>query len=106
CLTGSSKFLPTHARGHIITLQCEPTRLYFIGRRGWKKISKRVELDGYEVSRERRFLSEDLVFYAMDKRPAYTFVFDRTRAGMVKLIAQTLKGKLGTRPAAPAALAT
>lgn len=94
CITGPSKFLPAHTRGHVIALEGEPSRLYFVGRRGWKKISRRLELLGYSVSRERRFLSEDLVVYATDKRPAYTFVFDRTRAGLVKLLAQSLKTRL------------
>jgi len=101
CLSGASKFIPPHVRGHLIALEGEPTRLYFIGRRGWKKINKRLELDGYQVSRERKFLSEDLVLFAADKRPAYAFVFDRTHAGLVKLLTQTLKEKIGIRVPAP-----
>ncbi len=94
CLTASAKTLPAHVRGNLVALEGEPTRLYFVGRRGWRKISKRLELEGYEVSRERKFLSEDLVLFALDKRPKYTFVFDRTRAGLVKLLAQALKARL------------
>jgi hypothetical protein len=94
CLTGASKVLPAHARGNLVALEDEPTRLYFVGRRGWKKISKRLELEGYDVSRERKFLSEDLVLFALDKRPKFTFVFDRTRAGLVKLLAQSMKTRL------------
>jgi uncharacterized membrane protein len=103
CLTGSSKSLPAHARGYLIALEHEPTRVYFVGRRGWKKISKRIEMEGYEVARERKFLSEDLVLVGPDKKPKCTFVFDRTRAGFVRLLAESLKTRLA-RPA-PAAIA-
>ena len=101
CLTGASKILPAHVRGNLIALESESTSLYFVGRRGWRKISKRLELDGYDVSRERKFLSEDLVLFALDKRPRFTFVFDRTRAGLVKLLAQSLKTRLPRRVPAP-----
>ena len=103
CLTGPSKILPAHLRGHLVVLEGEPNRVYFVGRRGWKRTAKRLDVTGYDVSCERNFLSEDLVLYAVDKRPKFTFVFDRTRAALVQLLAQSLKLRLGDRAIAPAA---
>lgn len=103
CLTGASKVLPPHMRGHLVVLEGEPNRLYFVGRRGWKRTGKRLDITGYEATAERKFLSEDLVLYATDKRPKITFVFDRTRASLVRLLAQSLKSRLGARVSEPVA---
>ena len=102
CLTGASKILPPHTRGHLVVLEGEPNRVYFVGRRGWKRTAKRLDVTGYDVSCDRKFLSEDLVLYAVDKRPKFTFVFDRTRASLVRLLARSLKSRLGDRVSAPA----
>lgn len=101
CLTGSSKVLPPHARGHLIALEGESDHLFFVGRRGWKKVSRRLDTSGYEVSCERKFLSEDLVLYAVDKRPKFTFLFDRTRAQLVRRLADSIKSRLAVPAVGP-----
>lgn len=105
CLTGPSGELPSHARGWIVALEGEPNALYFVGRSGWRKIGQRLDLQGWQVARQPRFLSEDLVFFGTGKKQRHTFVFERSRAPQVKALLHSLKERLPAPAALPAATA-
>ncbi len=101
CISGASKALPANARGWLVALEGDDRALSFIGRVGLKKVAQRLDLSGYQVAREPKFLSEDLVLFPSDKRPKFSFVFDRSKAVLVKALANSLK----TRLTPPVALA-
>lgn len=102
CLTGSSKGgLPANFSGHLIALEEAPGKLWFVGRRGWRSLRKEIDVTGYRVAYEPRFLSEDLALYHPEKGAKYLFVFDRSKAGLVRAVV----GALQARPAVEPALA-
>ncbi len=91
CLTGPSKELPANARGWLAAPAGTPGKLVFVGRRGWRRIARTLDLAGLHATREPRFLSEDLCLRADgEKRPRHVFVFDRSRARLVKDLVQLL----------------
>ncbi len=100
CVTGGGKGLPSHGRVYLVALEGASRALWVVGRVGWKKIAQRLDLSGYQVTRESKFLSENLVFFATNGRPKYTFLFDRTQSARV----QALVARLKTALPAPAAL--
>lgn len=94
CITSSSKDLPMHARGHLVALDGDQNGLYFIGRSGWKKVAQRLELKGWQVARQSRFLSEELVLFGQGKKEKHIFLFERPRAGVVKTLQLAIKDRL------------
>ena len=95
CLTGSSKGgLPTNFSGYVIATQESPGKLHFVGRRGWRSLSRTLALDGFKASHESRFLSEDLTVYHPVKGTRQVFVFDRSKAALVQTVAERLRARL------------
>ncbi len=93
CLTGSSKGkgLPADYSGWLVASNEAADRVHFVGRRGWRKLAHTVELIGGKVSHEPRFLSEELIIcHPADKRKQ-VFVFDRSKAALVKVVAERLQ---------------
>ena len=91
CLTGSSKRgLPASFRGHLVAWPAQPAKLGFVGRRGWRKLARTVDLAGCQISRASRFLSEDLIIQNPAKNSRQVFVFDRSKAALVKRIVELL----------------
>lgn len=102
CLTGSSKGgLPANFSGHLVALDEGTPRLWFVGRRGWRSLRRELDVADYRVAYEPRFLSEDLALYHPGKGAKYLFVFDRSKAGLVRAVARTLEARLAV--AAPVA---
>ena len=95
CLTGRSKGgFPANFDGWIVGTSEAPQNLYFVGQRGWKSLTKAWSLDGCKVSHEPRFLSDDLVIYHPARGTKQTFVFPRSRAGLVEKLATRLREQL------------
>ena len=95
CLTGSSKGgLPASFFGYLVATQEQPRKLYFVGRRGWRSLVKPLELDGSKVTHESRFLSEDVTLYRVAKATRQVFVFDRSKAAMVRAVAASIRARL------------
>ena len=101
CLTGSSKGgLPTNFSGWLITTAQSTDKIHFVGRRGWRSVSKTIDLTGYKAAHESRFLSEDLVVYHPAKGTKQVFVFDRSKATLVHTIVEKLRDRLTLQEAA------
>ncbi len=96
CLMGSSKGggLPVNYSGWLVASNEEPGRVHFVGRRGWSKLARTVELDGCKITHEPRFLSEDLTIYHPAKSRKQVFIFDRSKAPLVKVVAGSLRERL------------
>ena len=89
------EFLTTvKRRGYLIATFEEPRKLYFVAKNGWSKVSETLDLEGYKASQESKFLSENLVLYSIEKKPKFTFLFDRTRSATVKKIAESVQRRL------------
>lgn len=102
CLTGASKQFPANARGWLVAPEDTPGKVVFVGRRGWRRITRTLDLTGLRAAREPRFLSEDLCFQADgEKRPRHVFVFDRSRARLVKDLVGLLNDPATERVASP-----
>ncbi len=97
CLTGSSKgtgSLPVNYSGWLVVTREEPARVHFVGGRGWRKLARTVELEGCRISHEPRFLSEDLTIYHPAKSRKQVFIFDRSNAPLVAVVAKRLRDRL------------
>lgn len=97
CLTGPSKQLPANARGWLVATEESPHKLIFVGRRGWRRITRTLDLAGLHAARQPRFLSEDLRLQADgEKKPRHVFVFDRSRARLVQDLVGLLNPRLSS----------
>lgn len=94
CLSAGSKGIPANAHGWLVAIMEEPRQVFFVGRRGWRKISRTLNLVGYKVSHEPRFLSENLTLYGLEKQPKHTFIFDRSQARVVHAVVESLRTRL------------
>ena len=99
CLTGSSKGgMPTNFDGWLVATLEAPHRLYFVGQRGWRSLTRSLELVGCKVSHEPRFLSQDLVIYHPGRRTKQTFVFPHSRAALVENLTRRVQERLVALP--------
>ncbi len=98
CLTGGGRAQRLYARGHLVALEGEPSAVYFVGRHGWGKVAQRHEIAGAEVTRESKFLSENVVVYATDGRPKLTWIFDRPSTPTAAAVAEKLTAQLTAKP--------
>ena len=94
CITGGSKRIGANTRGYLVALESEPIRMLFISRGRFRKTAEPLELAGYKACHESRFLSENLVLYALDRRPKRTFIFDRSQRRLVARLSEELQQRL------------
>ena len=100
CLSGRGRRIPANLFGALVATNEEPHKIVFVARKTWKPFCQTIDLEGSTVAREPQFLSENLVIFPKEGRgPKYSFLFTRSRAALVELIAEDLREKL-TRPAA------
>ena len=81
--------------GALVATNEEPRRLIFVARKGGRPVARAIDLDGLNVTREPKFLSENLVIFPeAGKGPRYLFVFARSHAALVEQIVQDLHERL------------
>ena len=101
CFTGASKGggMSPGFTGWLVASNEGHDHVHFVGRRGWSKLVRTIKLDGMKVAQEPCFLSENLTIYHPVKGTKQTFIFDRSKLGLVATIAARLRdrqtGKLG-----------
>ncbi|HEX8076546.1 MAG TPA: DUF4126 domain-containing protein [Chthoniobacterales bacterium] len=107
CVSGRGRKIPANLFGALVATNEEPHKIVFVGRKNWKPFCQTIDLEGTTVAREPQFLSENLVIVPSEGRgPKYSFLFTRSRGGLVELIAEDLTRKLSrSAVAAPQALA-
>lgn len=102
CLSGSGHRIPANLFGALVATNEEPRRLVFVARKGGRSFAKMIDLEGAQVAREPKFLSENLVIFpAAGKGPKYLFIFPRSSGAMVEEAAEYLRARL----AAPSVVA-
>jgi hypothetical protein len=95
CVSGRGRGIPANVFGALVATNEEPHKLVFVGRKNWKPFSKMIDLEATTIAREPQFLSENLVVMPTEGRgPKHSFLFTRSRARLVELIAEDLQGKL------------
>ena len=99
CVSVSAKRIPGNVFGHLVATAEDRTRVWFVGKRGWTKVAEELDLTTYKVAHESKFLSENVLLYSLERKPKYTFVFDRTRASLVKKVARSIQDRLAPQPA-------
>jgi hypothetical protein len=81
--------------GALVATSEEPRRITFVARKAGRPFARTIDLEGSDVTREPKFLSENLVvFPAAGKGPKYFFVFPRSRAALVEQIVKDLRERL------------
>lgn len=95
CASGRGRRIPPNLFGALVATNEEPRKLTFVGRKGSKPVAQTIELEGMTVTREPKFLSENLVVFPAAGRGAkYSFVFPRSRAAEVERIGNYVRENL------------
>jgi hypothetical protein len=95
CVSGRARGIPANLFGALVATNEELRRLIFVARKGARPVARAIDLEGSNVAREPKFLSENLVIFpATGKGPRYLFVFSRPQAALVELIVQDLHRRL------------
>ena len=99
CVSVSARRIPGNVFGHLVATAEDHTRVWFVGKRGWRKIAEEVDLTTYKVAHESKFLSENVILYSLERKPKYCFLFDRTRGSLVKKVTRSIQDRLAPAPA-------
>jgi hypothetical protein len=95
CVSGRGRRIPANLFGVLVATNEEPRRLIFVTRKGGRPLARAIDLEGSNVTREPKFLSENLVIFpAAGKGLRYLFVFSRPHAALVEQIVQDLQRRL------------
>lgn len=95
CVSGRGRRIPANLSGALVATNEEPHRIIFVARKAGRPFTRAIELEGSNVAREPKFLSENLVIFpAVGKGPKYLFVFARPHAALVEEIVQDLHRRL------------
>jgi hypothetical protein len=108
CVSGRGRRIPANLFGALVATNEEPRRLIFVARKGpvAAGLARAIDLEGSNVTREPKFLSENLVIFPeAGKGPKYLFIFPRPHAALVELIVQDLHRRL-SEPAVQEQVAT
>lgn len=92
CVSGGA--LPPNHFGVLIATVEEPRKVYFVAKRRIGKIAVSLDLDGYKVANEPKFLSHNLVLYGVGKQPRYVFVFARPQQALARALAASISERL------------
>ena len=99
CLCGGSKRIRANLSGYLVALQGDLGHLHFVTKRRFRKSTETIDTAGYKAMHESRFLSENLVLYAVDRRPAKRiFIFPRPKRRLVIRLADMINVRLAADP--------
>ncbi len=102
CISGRGRRIPPNLFGALVATNEEPRKLVFVARRGARPLAETIDLEGVTISREPKFLSENLGIVPLTGKGAkYLFVFARSSSAVVEQIAEYLRERLQTAIAAP-----
>jgi len=101
CISTSARRLPGNLFGFLVATERPGPKLAFVARRGWKHTAVELDLTGYKVAHEPKFLSENVVLYPLEKKPKYIFLFARGQRAIVKAVVASIEERLAAAPLAP-----
>jgi hypothetical protein len=92
CLSGRGRRIPANLFGALVATNEEPRKLVFVARKAGRSFAQTIELEGFSILREPKFLSENLLIYpAAGKGPKYLFVFPRSSHAIVQEVVEQLR---------------
>jgi Domain of unknown function (DUF4126) len=95
CLSGRGRRIPSNLFGALVMTNEEPRKISFVARKNGRPFAQTIELNGSMVSREPKYLSENLIIFpAAGKGPKYLFLFPRSDAGVVEQIVENVRERL------------
>ena len=106
CISAAARRIPANVFGYLVATEREAQALAFVSKRGWKHTSEHIDLATYKVAHESKFLSENLTFYSLEKKPKYVFIFHRGQRATVKALAASMLERLNSRRTAEPQLAS
>ena len=96
CLSTRAPRIAANLFGALVATNEESRKVVFVAKKG-RDVCEAIDLDGYTVAREPKFLSENLVLYPTSgEGPKYLFVFDRPRAAVVEQIVEYFQHRIPT----------
>jgi hypothetical protein len=98
CVSTGSRRIAGNLFGYLVATKEEPTSLWFVARRRWRSLVVELDLRSYKAAQESRLLTESLTFYSLEKKPKYQFIFDRSKAALVKRLASEMTRVLTAVP--------
>jgi Domain of unknown function (DUF4126) len=104
CVSGAARRISGNLFGYLVATKEDPTTLWFVANRRWRPLVVELDLRTYKAVHESRILSENLTFYSLEKKPKYNFLFDRSKAAIVKRIASEMTRALVTTASPTTAL--
>jgi len=102
CISGPSHNISNNVFGCLVASQNDPRKLAFVAKRMFGNFTGEIDLTTYKVAHESKFLSENVVFYSLERKPKYVFVFHRGQSAMVKAMVASLQQRLQPTPVAVA----
>ena len=100
CVSTSARGLPGNFFGFLVATKRPGPKLAFVAKRGWKHAATELDLTGYKIAHEPKFLSENLVLYHLEKKPKYIFLFARSQRAVVKAVVASIEDRLNAEPLA------
>jgi hypothetical protein len=98
CISARGRRLPSNIPGMLIAVNEDPRKLLFLERRRGRRLAQTIDLRGASVTREPKFLSENLtIIPAGAKNPKkYVFIFPRSEATLVSKVVDDLRVRVST----------
>jgi hypothetical protein len=94
CISASARRIPGNLFGCLVATEESAPKVAFVGKRLWGRVAEQIDLATYKVAHESKFLSENIIFYSLEKRPKYVFVFHRGQRALVKALAASMAERL------------
>ncbi|HET6406551.1 MAG TPA: DUF4126 domain-containing protein [Chthoniobacteraceae bacterium] len=90
CVSATARRIPGNIFGYLVATKEDPSTLWFVAKRRWRPLVVELDLRTFKAVHEPKILSENLTFYSLEKKGKYHFVFDRSKAAIVKRIASEM----------------
>jgi hypothetical protein len=96
CVSTSTRGLPGNLFGYLVTTERPGPKIAFVAKRGWRQAATEIDLTGYKVAHEPKFLSENVVLQHAEKKPKYIFLFPRSERAIAKAVTASIEERLAT----------
>ncbi|PYJ09143.1 MAG: hypothetical protein DMF06_10885 [Verrucomicrobia bacterium] len=97
CISGRGRRIAANLFGALVATNEEPHKIVFVAKKSGRGFSQTIDLEGATIAHEPQFLSENLVILpASGRGPKYSFMFTRSRGGVVEQIVEHLRQRLNS----------
>lgn len=94
CISTSARGMPGNLFGFLVSTERPGPRLAFLAKRRWKHAAIELDLTGYKVVHEPKFLSENVALYHLEKKPKYVFLFARSQRAIARAVVASIEARL------------